>query len=72
MKLSEKIKRFLSPALLTFTVCCLNAEDVPDRTCVPLNNDDVVKPELIFYTDSSNDTFCTLRLHLKDDFKGEM
>ena len=61
---------FITGYILSLSIGCLYAYGNSDGKCVPFLADEVIKQECVFYIDSSNDTFCNVRLRLDDGFKG--
>lgn len=72
MKLSIVKNIMLSSALLFLFLGGLYVNAGSRGKCTPLVYEDVIKPECLFTTNSSNDTFFSLRLRLVDDFKGNL
>lgn len=69
----SKIKRLIIWSLLTAASgVSLSAKEPAESQCVPLEIEKVLKPEIEYYVNSSNDTFCNLRLRLVDEFKGTL
>ena len=64
--------RHVTMALLSLTCFFGTLGYASQNQCKPLVNEEVIKPKLTLYTDSANDTFCTFRLELAEDFKGIM
>lgn len=72
MKLFEFRHLITSSVFLLISICNHASEITSRKECVPLNYDDVIKLECVLSVGCSNDTFCSLRLKLSDDFKGSM
>ncbi|MDE6512153.1 MAG: hypothetical protein K2L00_08715 [Muribaculaceae bacterium] len=58
--------------LLSYASYCVAEGSASQIKCRPLVYDEVIQPKINLYINSDNDTLCTFRLELTDDFKGTL